>query len=65
MLSSGISMVQALEITRDIVDNEIYKEIIENTLIDIKAGRSFADSISEYPEILCALADESRGRGDW
>lgn len=60
MLSSGISMVQALEITRDVVDNEIYKEIIENTLIDIKAGRSFADSISEYPEIPGVLSQMSR-----
>ena len=51
MLASGISMVQALEVTSDIVDNDVYKEIIENTLIDVKGGRSFAESISEYPEI--------------
>ncbi len=51
MLTSGISMVQALEVTSEVVDNDVYKEIIENTLIDVKGGRSFADSISEYPEI--------------
>ncbi len=51
MLTSGISMVQALEVTSEVVDNEVYREIIENTLIDVKGGRSFADSISEYPEI--------------
>ncbi len=60
MLSSGISMVQALEITRDVVDNEIYKEILENTLMDIKAGRSFADAISEYPEIPGVLSQMSK-----
>lgn len=51
MLSSGISMVQAIEVTAEIVDNAVYREILENTLIEVKEGRSFADSISEYPEI--------------
>ncbi len=51
MLSSGISMVQALEVTSDVVDNTIYKEILDNALIEVRGGRSFADSISEYPEI--------------
>jgi type IV pilus assembly protein PilC len=60
MLSSGISMVQALEVTADVVDNQVYKEIIENTLSDVKAGKSFADSISEYPEVPGVLAQMSK-----
>ncbi len=60
MLSSGISMVQALEVTADVVDNEVYKEIIDNTLSDVKAGKSFADSISEYPEVPGVLAQMSK-----
>jgi len=51
MLSSGISMVQALEVTSDVVDNMIYKEILDAALMEVRGGRSFADSISEYPEI--------------
>ena len=60
MLTSGISMVQALEITSEVVDNVVYKEIIENTLIDVKGGKSFADSVSEYPEIPGVLAQMSK-----
>lgn len=60
MLTSGISMVQALEVTSDVVDNEVYRDIIQNTLIDVKAGKSFADSISEYPEIPGVLAQMSK-----
>jgi type IV pilus assembly protein PilC len=60
MLASGISMVQALEVTADVVDNLVYKEIIDNTLIDVKAGRSFADAISEYPEIPGILSQMSK-----
>ncbi|MAZ30275.1 hypothetical protein CL655_03260, partial [bacterium] len=51
MLASGISMVQALEVTADVVDNEVFREILSETLVEVKAGRSFADAISEYPEI--------------
>ncbi len=60
MLSSGISMVQALEITSEVVDNAVFKEIIENTIVDVKGGRSFADAISEYPEIPGVLAQMSK-----
>ncbi len=51
MLDRGISMVQALEVTADVVDNMVYKEILEATLYEVKGGRSLADSISEYPEM--------------
>lgn len=60
MLTSGISMVQALEVTSDVVDNDVYREIIDNTLADVKAGKSFADSISEYKEIPGVLAQMSK-----
>jgi type IV pilus assembly protein PilC len=60
MLSSGISMVQALEVTAEVVDNMVYREIIENVIMEVKGGRSFADSIAEYPEIPGVLAQMSK-----
>lgn len=60
MLGSGISMIEALEVTGEVVDNRVYKEIIENTIIDVKGGRSFADAISEYPEIPGVMAQMSK-----
>ena len=60
MLSSGISMVQAIEVTADVVDNSVYKEIFINALMEVKGGRSFADSISEYPEIPGVLAQMAK-----
>ena len=51
MLSNGVSMVQSLEVTADVVDNLVFKEIILASLAEVKGGRSFADSIAEYPEI--------------
>ncbi len=60
MLSSGISIVQALEVTSDVVGNLVYKEIIDAAIGDVKSGRSFADSIAEYPEIPGVLAQMVR-----
>lgn len=60
MLSSGVSMVQALEVTADVVDNTVFKEIVESALFEVKGGRSFADSISEYPEIPTVLSQMAR-----
>ncbi|MFZ2253265.1 MAG: type II secretion system F family protein [Minisyncoccia bacterium] len=70
MLSSGISMIQALEITSEIVDNRVYREIMENTIVSVKGGKSFADSISEYPEIpgvmtqMCKVGEETGKLGE-
>jgi len=60
MLSSGISMVQALEVTAEVVDNRVYREILDNTIADVKGGKSFADSLSQYPEIPGVLAQMSK-----
>ena len=60
MLASGISMVQSLEVTAEVVDNAVYREILENTLLEVKGGRSFADTISEYPEIPGVLAQMAK-----
>lgn len=60
MLTSGISMVQAIEVTAAVVDNRVYREILEYTLIEVKGGRSFADTISEYPEIPGVLAQMAK-----
>lgn len=60
MLASGITMVQALEVTSEVVDNLVFAEIIENTLVEVKGGRSFADAISEYPEIPGVLAQMAK-----
>lgn len=60
MLGSGVSMVQALEVTAEVVDNIVYREVLESTIVAVKGGRSFADTIAEYPEIPGVLAQMSK-----
>ncbi len=51
MLSSGISMVRALEITGAVVGNEVYKNILLESAESIKSGSTVSDIFSRYPEI--------------
>lgn len=51
MLSSGISMVRALEISGDVVDNEVYKKILLEAAEAIKAGSAVSGIFARYPEI--------------
>jgi type IV pilus assembly protein PilC len=60
MLGSGISMVQAIEVTGDVVDNSVFKSIMDEVLIEVKGGRSFAESISEYHHIPGVLAQMAK-----
>ncbi|MCA9356700.1 type II secretion system F family protein [Candidatus Nomurabacteria bacterium] len=60
MLDSGVSIIQSLEVTADVVDNTVFKEIIETALLEVKGGRSFADSIAESPMIPGVLSQMAR-----
>jgi type IV pilus assembly protein PilC len=51
MLTSGISMVRALEITADVVGNDVYHSILIEAAATIRQGGAVADSFSKYPEI--------------
>jgi len=51
MLSSGISMVRALEITADVVNNDVYKGILLRSVEGVKAGNAVSDVLSTHPEI--------------
>jgi type IV pilus assembly protein PilC len=51
MLTSGISMLHALEISADVVDNDVYKKVLLESMELVKAGYSLSDSFSRYSEI--------------
>ncbi len=51
MLTSGISVVQATEITASVVDNAVYEEILQEVSTSVKAGGSVSSAIQGHPEI--------------
>jgi len=51
MIISGIPMVKGLEVTSTVVDNLVFKQLLEKTVEDVKAGSSVSDAMSKYEEI--------------
>ncbi|MCD5384554.1 MAG: type II secretion system F family protein [Candidatus Pacebacteria bacterium] len=50
MLSSGIQMVRAVEITADVVDDAAYSDVLKRAALEIQGGRSASEVFSKYPE---------------
>lgn len=65
MLSSGISMVRAMEITADVVGDEVYKQVLLDTMNDVKGGKPLSEAFSAHPEIpsiivqMCRIGEET------
>lgn len=51
MITSGIPMLRALEITSSVVGSDIYKQILNESMIAIKGGSSLSNAFSQYKEI--------------
>lgn len=51
MLGNGISMVRSIEITARVVDNEVYRDILEKSLVEVKAGAPLSATLKGVPEI--------------
>ena len=51
MIVSGIPMIKVIEVTASVVDNHIYRQILEESLIAVKGGSSLSQSLSQYEEI--------------
>ncbi len=51
MLSSGISIIRAIEITSEVVDNYIYKKILNETEEAVKSGSSLSGAFQKHKEI--------------
>lgn len=51
MLSSGIPIMRAIELTGAVVGNRIYEDILKETTEAVKSGSSLSDAFSKHPEI--------------
>ena len=51
LLSGGISVVRALEITSEVVGNEIYRKILLDSIEAVKGGSMISDAFSVYKDI--------------
>lgn len=51
LLSSGVPAVRTLEITADVVGNDVYREILLTAANEVKGGKSISEALSAYQEI--------------
>ena len=51
MLSSGIPIVRAIELTSVVVGNRVYEDLLKDTTEKVKSGSSLSDAFSSHPEI--------------
>ncbi|MEK7554191.1 MAG: type II secretion system F family protein [Patescibacteria group bacterium] len=51
MLLSGVSVIEAIEITGSVVDNSVYENILNKVGADVKGGSSISDALGRHPEI--------------
>ena len=51
MLSSGIPIVRAIEITGQVVGNKRYQAVMMDAMEGVKAGKSFSQALGEHPEV--------------
>jgi type IV pilus assembly protein PilC len=68
LISGGLPIVRALEITGDIVGNDVYKSIIAQTREGVKRGETMSSVLRRYPEyvppffVQMAVVGEKSGR---
>jgi type IV pilus assembly protein PilC len=51
MLLSGISMVRALELTSSVIDNLVYKDMLNEAVEDVKGGKAVSETLSKHEEM--------------
>lgn len=58
MLTSGIPMIKALELTKDVVDNQKYIDAISESIEDVRGGTAVSSAFAkheEFPNILIQM----------
>lgn len=51
MLSSGITIIRAIELTSVVVGNRVYEDLLKDVLEKVKGGSSLSEAFSSHPEI--------------
>lgn len=58
LLSSGVDVVQAFKITRDVLQNSYYKEVLDSAVDKIQKGSTFAEIFAEHENLYPILVSE-------
>jgi type IV pilus assembly protein PilC len=51
MLSSGITIIRAIELTAAVVGNKVFEDVLKDTVEKVKSGSSLSDALGSHNEI--------------
>lgn len=60
LLSGGVSVIRALDISADVVGNRVYEEIIRDALNSVKSGSSISEALARYEDVPMLLTQMIR-----
>lgn len=55
MLSSGLTLLRALQIFKEQIQNEAMIDIVSGMINDIEEGKTFSSAISKYPDVFSPI----------
>jgi type IV pilus assembly protein PilC len=51
LLSSGVDIVESMSITKDVIQNQLYRAVLEESAKAVEKGKSFAEVLSEHDKL--------------
>lgn len=64
LLEGGVDAVSALEVTADVVDNEVYKEMIIQTIAEVRDGRPISTIFAKRPKTIPPMVPQMLSVGE-
>ena len=64
LLGAGVEFVVALEVTATVIQNHLYKNILEEAHLEIQKGESLSSIFGRYPNLYPAFVEEMTAVGE-
>ena len=64
LIKGGLPIIQALQVTGDVVGNTVYKKIVNTAIEEIKGGGNVSDVLSRYPAAFPQFVTQMSATGE-
>lgn len=64
LIKGGLPIIQALQVTGDVVGNTVYRKIINTAIEEIKGGGNVSDVLSRYPAAFPQFVSQMSATGE-